>query len=307
MNREPLVSVVMSVRNGECTLRDSVGSVLSQEGIELEFIIVDDGSTDASGAILDELAARDSRIRVVHQANTGLTRALIRGCAMARGAYIARQDCGDLSLPGRFLTQLPLMDANPGAALASCGTRIVGPKGEHLYDVAIPPGEATALLRADVASRVRGPWHGSAVFRRDFYQRVGGYREEFYFAQDLDLWTRLAAHAEHVVSPAVLYQASFTPGSISGAHRRRQEQCKRLIVECAARRRAGLDERELLERASRIVPGRQRGGRYEVAAASYFIGMCLRARGDARARDYFQAALRANPLHVKSFLRLALT
>ena len=70
------------------------GACSSQEGVDLEFIIVDDGSTDASAGMLDEFARADRRIRVIHQENRGLTRALIRGCAAAGGKFIARQDCG---------------------------------------------------------------------------------------------------------------------------------------------------------------------------------------------------------------------
>jgi glycosyltransferase involved in cell wall biosynthesis len=91
----PDVSVVMSVYNDATYLCGAVESILIQEGVSFEFIIIDDGSTDGSGQILDEYAAKDSRIRVVRQQNRGLTRALIAGCAMARGKYIARQDSDD--------------------------------------------------------------------------------------------------------------------------------------------------------------------------------------------------------------------
>ncbi len=91
MVQKPEVSVVMSVYNGAGSLPATLQSVLSQEGCHFEFIVVNDGSSDASGRILDEWSARDARLRVIHQANTGLTRALIRGCSEARGEFIARQ------------------------------------------------------------------------------------------------------------------------------------------------------------------------------------------------------------------------
>lgn len=306
MSTELRVSVVMSVCNGADGLHDSIESILAQQGVEFEFIIVDDGSTDSSGSVVDEFASRDSRIRAVHQANAGLTRALIAGCAMARGKYIARQDSGDISLPGRLSAEVGLLDALPNAAFASCGTRLVGPKGEHLYDILIPQEEATHRLLAPEPERVRGPHHGSAMFRRDLYEHVGGYREQFYFAQDLDLWTRLAEHGEHRVSPAILYRASLTLGSISSLNRKHQETLKRLIVECACLRRSGRSEVEALAEARRIIPERGAAARYDVAAASYFVGMCLRQRGDDRAREYFRQALRAHPMHVKSAVRLLL-
>ena len=92
----------MSVYNGASNLAATMDSILSQEGVEFEFIVVNDGSTDATGEILDDYARRDNRVRVIHQENTGLTRALIRGCAAASGEFIARQDAGDVSLRGKI-------------------------------------------------------------------------------------------------------------------------------------------------------------------------------------------------------------
>ena len=113
----------------------------SQEDVEFELIVVNDGSNDASARLLDEFSAADTRVRVIHQDNRGLTRALIRGLRGLRGEnIIARQDCGDLSLPGRLRDELRAMESRSGAALVSCGTRFVGPRGEVLYEVAVQRG-----------------------------------------------------------------------------------------------------------------------------------------------------------------------
>lgn len=304
MTPEPQISVVMSVYNGADTLRGSLESVLSQQGVDFEFIVVNDGSDDGTGALLDRLATADSRLRVVHQENSGLTRALIRGCAMAKGKYIARQDCGDLSLPGRLIAELRAIESQPEAALVSCGTSFVGPQGEPLYDVVVSERDADAGLRTLDPRRLRGPsHHGGTLFSRALYERVGGYREQFYFAQDLDLWTRMTEQGRHVPLPALLYQARFTPGSISGTHRRRQIACAIVILECARRRRAGLDEAPI-ERARSILPRHGKAEASDIASALYFLGVCLRKRADPAAANYFRQALRANPLHLKAALRL---
>ena len=135
MSTNPDVSVVMSVYNGASHLAATMDSILSQEGVELEFIVVNDGSTDKTGEILDDYARRDGRVRVIHQENTGLTRALIRGCAAATGEFIARQDAGDVSLAGRLARQLDVFRNNSNVVMTSCGTRFVGPDGEVLYEV----------------------------------------------------------------------------------------------------------------------------------------------------------------------------
>jgi len=303
----PEISVVMSVYNGAATLRESVRSVLTQEGVELEFIIVDDGSTDASGAMLDQFARADRRIRVIRQENRGLTRALIRGCADAVAPFIARQDCDDLSFPGKLRRELEAIQSQPDVALVSCGASFVGPRGEVLYEVTRPAGDATDDLLTLDPARLRGPaGHGSTLFRRDLYQRVGGYREQFHFAQDLDLWTRLVEHGRHVVIPDVLYQVSVGLGSISGLQRARQVECAKVILECARLRRSGSSEAAGLARAGAIRPGDGPVRPSDTAGALYFVGACLRKRQDPRARNYFRDALRVYPLHIKSALRLVL-
>jgi hypothetical protein len=136
------------------------------------------------------------------------------------------------------------------------------------------------------------------------YERVGGYREEFYFAQDLDLWTRLVEHGPHIALPQLFYQAGFSIDSISSLQRPGQVACARILLECARLRRAGLNESAALAEARAILPGFRKEKAGDVASALYFVGTCLRRRGDARARQYFRNALRANPLHFKSALRL---
>src|SRR5947208_3071693 len=100
------VSVVTAVYNGGRYLRPALASILEQDGVALELVVVDDGSTDDTAAILDELARRDERVRVLRQPNQGLTDALVRGCSEARGEFIARQDADDVSLPGRLAKEV---------------------------------------------------------------------------------------------------------------------------------------------------------------------------------------------------------
>jgi glycosyltransferase involved in cell wall biosynthesis len=308
MSDRPDVSVVMSVHNGASHLGASLESILSQKEVALELIVVDDGSTDRSGEILADCARADGRVRIITQPNQGLTRALIRGCAEARGRYIARQDAGDVSLPHRLIKQLGCMSRNPGASLVSCGTRFVGPRGEALYEVNQDPAEATSRLLTTDLCEVRGPsHHGSTMFPRALYERAGGYRAEFYFAQDLDLWVRLVEHGQHVVMPETLYQAAVTVGAISGLYRKEQVATARVIMECASLRRARLSEAPALEKARAIRPSpKRRETRRSRSRALYFIGTCLKRGRDPKASSYFKEALRVYPLHLKSAVRLIL-
>lgn len=308
MSDTPDISVVMSVQNGADHLRETLDSILAQEGVAFELIVVNDGSTDQSAKILEEYASRDERVRVFQQENQGLTKSLIRGCSEARGNYIARHDAGDVSLTNRLRKQLDCMQANSDAALVSCGTRFVGPNREDLYDVNPEPAEAlTRLLTLDL-NKISGPsHHGSTLFSKELYDRVGGYRSPFYFAQDLDLWIRLAENGTHIIVPEILYQSLVDVLSISGLYRKEQIQTAKVILDCARRRRNGLSEAPALERAGGISPPAKRyNNRLSRARALYFIGVCLKERKNPMAPDYFKRALRAYPLHLKSAARLLL-
>lgn len=305
--KNPEVSVIMSVYNGAEHLRESVESVLTQEEVDFEFIIVDDGSTDDSGAIIDEYAERDNRFKVVHQKNTGLTKALIKGCAEASGEFIARQDAGDMALPGKLEKLLACVRKHPEAAIVSCGTRFVGPHGEYLFEANMDPAKAQSCLLTLDLTEVRGACHSSVIFRRSLYENVGGYRAEFYFAQDLDLWIRMAEHGDHVVIPEVLHQTQFTPDSISGSHRSRQIKLAEIILESARLRRAGMSDQLALKKAKMISPRSTMSiRRLEKAKALYFIGACLRTQRDQEAKYYFREAFMTFPLHLKSAVRFLL-
>lgn len=303
---KPDISVVMSVYNGAAELRRSVDSILSQEGVNLELIVINDGSTDQSFSILQEYAAKDVRIRLINQENQGLTRALSVGCAAARGEFIARQDAGDISLPGRLRKQLDLIRQNPDSAFVSCGTRFVGPMGEHLYEVSRTTGDATANLLTLDKHKISGPSsHPSTLFSRNLYDRAGGYRPAFYFAQDLDLWIRLAELGKHIAIAEILYEASVTVESLSGLHRKEQVALTAMILQCARLRRSGRSEQLVLNHAQTVKPlSRESSNRIVRARAFYFIGSCLRQRGNPNAAFYFRQALKACPFHLKSALRL---
>jgi glycosyltransferase involved in cell wall biosynthesis len=304
-SRVPVVSVVMGVRDGAAGLPATLRSVLAQEGVDLELVVVDDGSTDATPALLADAARDDRRVRVLTQPHRGLTAALIAGCAAARGRYVARQDAGDVSLPGRLRAQAAYLDAHPEAVLVSCRARLRGPAGELLYESGTAGSARAGLLETDPA-RISGiPHHGTACFRREAFEAAGGYRRQFYFAQDLDLWVRLAERGAVEVLPEVGYEAGIAFGSISGVHRERQLAAARLILESALLRRAGRDDAAVLARAAAIGPGRRGApGRRARAAHAYFVASCLRANGDPRARAYYREALRHWPLHARAFAGL---
>jgi len=110
MGRETLISVIIPVYNVENYLEKCVDSILCQTHPTLEVILVDDGSRDASGSICDTYAARDSRVKVIHQENGGLSRARNAGIAAATGEYISFIDSDDWIEPDAYAHLLDLME-----------------------------------------------------------------------------------------------------------------------------------------------------------------------------------------------------
>ena len=299
MSEAPEVSVVMAVYNGAANLVQTLDSVMGQEDCSLEFIVVNDGSTDDSAGTLERYAARDSRLRVIHQENAGLTRSLIRGCAVARGEFIARQDADDISMPSRLKEQSDFLRAHPGAVLVASGVRFVAPGGEWIFDVA-PPAKVEIDLGRNTLEL---PPLVATCFRRDAYLSVGGFRPEFAVAQDSDLWLRLLEIGSCHGLDRIHYQATMTLGGISSRRRNEQLRLAALALECARLRKTGQNDAAPL--ASYVPCPKRKGtaGPREHAAFHYFIGSCLRGHDPVAAKRYFDLALRDNPLHFKALVR----
>jgi glycosyltransferase involved in cell wall biosynthesis len=128
MPKNPKLSVIMSVHNGEKYLREAIESILNQTFTDFKFIIINDGSTDNSLAIIRSYD--DKRIRILNNGtNIGLTKSLNKALKQAKGKYIARQDADDVSLPDRFEAQLKYFVQYPEVALLGTSTYIINQEG----------------------------------------------------------------------------------------------------------------------------------------------------------------------------------
>jgi glycosyltransferase involved in cell wall biosynthesis len=306
----PRVSIVMGVYNEGVRVHRALESLQAQTFDDFELIVVDDGSTDNTVQILDQYRQQDPRIVVIRQTNLGLTMALINGCNLSRGQYIARHDADDWSDPKRLERQIKLLDADPDVGMVGCTTQYVGPNDEPL-ELVVRTGSPVEATRKLLDERQGPAAHGSMMFRRTLYEDVGGYRSEFYFAQDSDLWLRMGERAQIAYDATLLYFARRDPFGLSGRMGAGQHEFGRWGQECRAARREGQSEEPILESARKLADElrtRKTVGStsWGLAKMSHLIGSMLARKGDPRAKSYFWQAVQANPLYWRAWLRILL-
>lgn len=228
--QKPRVSVVTAFYNRGALVAESIGSLLAQTLEDIEIVIVDDGSTDDTSARLNDI--KDARIKVISQANAGFTNAIIRAVSESRSDYIALHGAGDLSRPNRLSAQANYLDANEAVGVVGCRYTNDG--------VVVHPG-VTVVERAPLLETfMKGCRisHGEVVFRRSLYDRVGGYRRVFTYAQDMDLWLRMGAFCDYAILPEILYDRRRLPEGVymSPQSFYMQRKLARVAVECVAQR-----------------------------------------------------------------------
>lgn len=206
----PLVSIVMPVWNGEKYLAPAIESILAQTFGDFEFIIVDDGSTDRTPAILQSYA--DPRLRIHRLDHTGIVTALNHGLAHARSAWIARQDADDISLPHRLASQWQAVNSRPQAVLSHTDVEFIGEGSESAGRGRFPRTRSFTALRLCSHCPIV---HSSVLFKKDAALAAGGYLQAERHAEDFALWGRLLARGEFVGLPERLVQLRLHGQSVS--------------------------------------------------------------------------------------------
>ena len=156
MDNETQLSIIVPVYNVAPYLRRCAASLLSQNGVGLELILVDNGSTDESGSMCDQIAGEDGRVRVIHKPNGGLSSARNAGLALAKGTYVTFVDSDDWVEPDCYETALHLMKQYSADLL--CGGR---------YDVDADTGEKTVGLCPTGMEVISGEQMAGRIFLWD--------------------------------------------------------------------------------------------------------------------------------------------
>lgn len=199
---KPKVSIVMPCYNAAAHLQTSIGSVLAQTLQDWELIIVDDGSTDQSWQILQQLAARDQRIRILQQSNAGAAAARNRALREARGACTAFLDSDDTWHPEFLEAMMTALASDPCAGIAYCGWQNIG-LGKGRDAPFIPPEYENSDKVESLLGGCRWPIHGALV-RTQIITDAGCFDENLSSCMDYDLWLRLGTIHRLVRVPRVL-------------------------------------------------------------------------------------------------------
>jgi hypothetical protein len=198
------VTVVTGYYNRRDALRQTIASILGQTYRDLELVVFDDCSTDGTAEALRALEEeiKDPRLRVViHDANKGFVQGMIDALDATDGEFIAVQGSGDVSLPERIARQVALLEARPDLSAVGCWyTNVVADEGLRRPR---RPDEGAATFEGLLESNIFS--HGEVMMRRSSYEAAGGYRKQFKFCQDYDLWLRMVKLGPLGVVPEFLY------------------------------------------------------------------------------------------------------
>jgi glycosyltransferase involved in cell wall biosynthesis len=220
-NQMPAISVVLCVYNGGKYLDQAIESVLAQTYTDFELILLDDGSTDNSLERLEYYAKLDNRCRVFSGPNKGMVATLNQGIALAKADLIFRMDNDDVCMPSRFEKQIRYLKEHPECVAVSSKVLLIDAEGLPISEIW---GETDHEKIDSVHMSGTGSYmcHPALAVRKADLLKVGGYREECHYAEDLDLFLRLAEIGKLTNLPEVLLEYRQHVESVGYARRDKQ-------------------------------------------------------------------------------------
>ena len=237
---DPQISVIMPVRNGEPYFAAALASVLDQQRADFELVVVDDGSTDGTAALL--AACPDPRLRVLQGGGLGVGGALALAQAAARGEFVARMDADDIALPGRLALQAQLLRDNPAVAMVYCSARVIDGEGREVGHLPAQPFNQQQRREVLLEERQGRPIiHPGVMIRRSMLEAAGGYRP-LPASQDHELWLRLIEQGPFLAMPEELLLYRRHGQSVTSS--KQLQQLLIHMVSCVAaryRRQTGID------------------------------------------------------------------
>lgn len=291
---QPLVSVVMSVFNGEKYLREAILSILNQTFKDFEFIIINDGSTDNSFEVMKSFS--DERISIINQENKGLSRSLNIGIKLAQGKYIARMDADDISFEDRFQRQFRFLEENLDYVLVGSKAIIIEESGQIIFF------HNSYVSWDEIQYHIlENPFfHSSVMFRRNCSFSAGLYFEGIkHHFEDLILWNNLAKLGKMCNLDEYLIKYRLTPSAItlkSGSESKLLRSISKNIID---RGYITIEDQNKLRMIDSKFNIKYRELIYQFHVGKKYL---LNGNNTAKARQKFIITIKLNPFFLKSYL-----
>ena len=240
------VSILLPAYNAARFLSDAMDSILAQSHADFELIAINDGSTDETLDILRAFERKDSRVRVISHANLGMGQSLNEAIESARHDWLVRMDADDIMVPRRIERQLAFLADHPDLVVACSLVNYIDADGKVIGRYTSGFTDPAKVRAARDEGRLIFFHHPSVIMRRDAIRAAGGYRPQFWPADDVDLWNRVAE--EDPASPRMLMQEEYLVqyrihgSSVCVASSRLATQKGEWVEACVKLRRAGRPE-----------------------------------------------------------------
>ena len=228
-----VVSIISVWYNRDELVMESIASLLNQTYESIEIIVIDDGSTDNTLEVLNSI--KDPRLRVYGQPNCGFVKSIRRGIDLSNSDFIAIHGSGDISYPERIEMQMQFLTENEQIGVVGNWIEVLDTRSQVTFYKR--PRPCIERRGSKVIGRIP-VYHGSAMFRKNVYERVGGYREFFKYAQDRDLWLRMSMVTKIGIIPRVLYKQYILADSVTGMPKKEllQAYLSDFAVQCQNKR-----------------------------------------------------------------------
>jgi len=292
----PTITVLMPAYNAGNYIGEAIASVLAQTFTDFELLIINDGSTDQTTAIIRQF--NDPRIVIINQENTGVAAALNTGLQHARAGYIARFDADDVCYPNRLQVQYDFMQRHPEYQIVGSAADYMDVEGNYLFtqEPAAYSNSQIHQLKYSACPFI----HSCVLYKKDVVLNYGGYNEYAYTFEDHFLWLNILKEEKGCNLPEALIKVRINPESITIDEKWRPR--KFLAIKYATLKKRSITPREGM-RLQQICLGQYshkvKHGAYYALCGKKFL---LNNYQPQKAREHMAKAISIHPLRFDNYL-----
>ncbi|OKS85649.1 glycosyltransferase [Mucilaginibacter polytrichastri] len=301
MSSNPHITVLMPAYNAGLYIAEAIESVLQQTFTNFELLIINDGSTDDTAAIVASF--NDDRIVLINQPNEGVAGALNTGLRLANAPYIARFDADDICYPNRLAVQYGFMLTHPEYHIIGSATDYVDKDGNHIFNFEAPilPHKGIDSISYKICPFI----HSSVFYRKDSITEQGGYNIYAHTFEDHLLWLKVLKHYKGYNLPQSLIKVRLNPESVTIDEKWCDPRFLEIKFDALQSGSISADEyRELMKIRSQQLSNNINHEAYYGLLAKKFL---WNNHNPQKARSNIYKLLSINRLHFKSYMLLLMT